>query len=320
MAQCYRCGAEVEITDRFCMECSAENPAGPPPGGAGAAALPMGVPNLAPPARTAPTWLPPEDTPLPPMQQPVAPALQEESNGLLRSTLSATDSINCPRCGARLPKNARFCGDCGERLGSPTSNRPGSSSLMTIISPPPPVAEAAPWSPAALPDPIAPPLFTSTAAPEASASPVLPPFRASSWAAQPVPDVGMPDSTWMPPPSGVPADSAAGMPAWNQGAPAAPWSPATPAAGIMPPPGPGWAPAPPQGASNAGSFAPPAMLPGGGGAGPAVSAFLQGISSPPPSTTRQRTYPRGQVIAMIVAAIVTVVAATAGVIVQFVLK
>jgi len=319
MAQCYQCGSEVEATDRFCMECRAENPAG----AAGPVALPAGIPGATPAFRsTTPTWLPPEDAPLPLVQQSAPQPAYTGSAGGARTVLSDNDAINCPRCNAKLPKNARFCGDCGERLGNLAPILPRSeSSLQAGISPPPPVALAGPVPPAVLPAPIAPPISLAGAPSAAPSSAVLPPFRASSWAAQPVPDVPIPDTTWLPPP----VEGAAGAPSWPSVPPASwpqpgvampqaasPWP--SPAVG-SPAPGPAWAPAP--GANGVGPFAPPA---GAGAASPAVANFLQGIAAPAPPVAKKPTYPRGQVITMIAVALVTIGAAIAGLIVQFVLK
>ena len=250
MAQCYNCGSNVEETDRFCMECGALNPARPPLIEA------AGQPGNAQPLRpTPPTWLPPDGAPA------IAPASTPASAP--RSMLSPADTTPCPRCGAPLPKDARFCGDCGEPIGSRS---------------PAPIS-------AVLPAPIAPPALQADDRSAADlAKPVLPPFRASSWAAQPTPEIELPDHTWTPLTNAQPVGTPSQM-FWAQPSP----SPVSPA-GIIP----GNMPMQPQG--------------------------VAGVSFPQVMPPKRAAHSRSQVIIMIVAVIVTVVSATAGVIVQFFLK
>lgn len=262
MAQCYKCGSAVDETDRFCMECGALNPARLPL--AGAAGQPGNVPGTGP---TPPTWLPVDGMP------PIAPLSTPASSP--RPMLSPADTISCPRCGAALPKDARFCGDCGERIGGPPVGAPAPMYQPRV---------AAPVS-SALPAPIAPP------APQAAdrsaadlARPVLPPFRASSWAAQPTPEIEIPDHTWTPLSNVQPVGTPSQM-FWAQSSP----PPGSPAGAI-----PSNAPAQPQG--------------------------FAGVSLPPVIPPKRTAHPRSQIIIMVVAAVVTVVSAAAGVIVQFVLK
>jgi hypothetical protein len=67
---------------------------------------------------------------------------------------------------------------------------------------------------------------------------------------------------------------------------------------------------------------PPPISPAGGfpGSAPAQPQGFAGVSFPQVAAPQRSKHPRSQVITMIVAAIVTVVAATAGVIVQFFVK
>lgn len=267
MAQCYKCGSDVDEMDRFCMECGALNPARAPlPGAAG---QPGSAQEIRP---TQPTWLPAQGGP------PRAPMSSPATTP--RSLLSVADTIPCPRCGSKLPKDARFCGDCGEPIGSPPP-------AATSYQPPeaPPQARAAAPVASVLPMPIAPPAPqpVERSAPDL-ARPMLPPLRASSWAAQPTPDISLPDHTWTPLNSAQPVGAANQM-FWAESSP----PPVSPAGAI-----PNYAPAQPQG--------------------------FAGVSFPQVAPPQRSTHPRGQVITMIVAAIVTVVAATAGVIVQFFVK
>lgn len=259
MAQCYKCGSDVDEADRFCMECGALNPARPPL--SGTAGRPGNVPGTGP---TPPTWLPADGVP------PIAPVSAPASTP--RSMLSPADTIACPRCGASLPKDAQFCGDCGERIGGPPAGAPVQARVAAPVS-------------SALPAPIAPP--APQAADRSAADlvrPVLPPFRASSWAAQPTPEIEIPDHTWTPLTNAQPVGAPSQM-FWAQSSP----PPVSPAGAI-----PSNAPAQPQ------SFA--------------------GVSLPQVTPPKRAAHPRSQVIIMIVAAVVTIVSAAAGVFVQFFLK
>lgn len=265
MAQCYKCGSDVEETDRFCMECGTLNPAHPPLAGTGG--QPGNAPGIRP---TLPTWLPADGV----------PAIASGSTP--RSMLSPVETISCPRCGGALPKDARFCGDCGERIGSPPAGAP--AAVYQPQEAPPQARVAAPIS-AALPVPIAPPTPQASNRPSADlARPVLPPFRGSSWAAQPTPEIELPDHTWTPLTSAQPLEAPNQM-FWAQSAP----PPVSPAGFI-----PGNPPAQPQG--------------------------FAGVSFPPVVAPKRSKHPRSQVIVMTVAAIITVVSATAGVILQFFVK
>src|SRR6185437_1300703 len=83
--------------------------------------------------------------------------------------------IPCPKCGSRLPRGARFCGDCGASLAGAAGGAPAAVHPTRVAT-------------AALPDPI-PPLDTTAVTKPASgpAQPVLPPFRAANWPQQPAP-------------------------------------------------------------------------------------------------------------------------------------
>jgi hypothetical protein len=72
-----------------------------------------------------------------------------------------------------------------------------------------------------------------------------------------------------------------------------------------------WAESPPP------PMSPPGVIPGNA---PVQPQGFAGVSFPQVAAPQRNKHPRSQVITMIVAAIVTVVAATAGVIVQFFVK
>ncbi len=320
MAHCYRCGALVEPADRFCMDCGAPAPAHPQQ--AHVSSQPA-APVSSPPAKaTTPTWLPVD-----PSQQLEAahqvPGIAQGTSGPASTAASpGADTLICPRCSARLPAYAHFCGDCGLQLRSTPGAAPRSGNLApashaqpepfrlaSAILPQPPAAGGLP---AALPDPIplAPPIDEKPAI--QPAKPVLPPFRASAWALEPTPDVEIPDTTWTLSANEEPTPAPAHLPPWEQGTPAQPPEPASHAQPVPP-----WPPAA-LGPGAATSFPAATAQPyGAKGANPVAPAMhLQPPGAPPPVKPRSR-YPRGQVITMIVAAIVTVVAAIAGVIVQF---
>ena len=282
MAQCYKCGSDVDETDRFCMECGSLNPARPPlPGAAG---QPGSAQEVRP---TQPTWLPGQGGP------PLAPALTPATTP--RSMLSPADAILCPKCGSKLPRDVRFCGDCGQPIDGSPAKLPATSYQPPQASPQPRIA--APVA-SVLPAPIAPPAPqpVERSAPDL-ARPMLPPIHASSWAAQPTPEISLPDHTWTSLGKGQPVQAAAPM-FWAESSPApmspAPMSPAGYIPGSMPAYIPGNMPAQPQG--------------------------WAGVSFSQVAAPRSAKHPRSQVIIMIVAAIVTVVSATAGVIVQFFVK
>ncbi len=269
MAQCYQCGSDVDETDRFCMECGTLNPARAPlPGAAG---QPGGAQEIRP---TQPTWLPAQGG------SPFASASTPATTP--RSLLSTADAIPCPNCGSKLPKDARFCGDCGQPIGSSPARLPA-----TTYQPPaaPPQARVAAPVASVLPAPIAPPAPqpAERSAPDL-ARPMLPPVHASSWAAQPTPDISLPDHTWTSLARGQPVQAAAPM---------------------------FWAESPPP------PMSPPGVIPGNA---PVQPQGFAGVSFPQVAAPQRSKHPRSQVITMIVAAIVTVVAATAGVIVQFFVK
>jgi ribosomal protein L40E len=317
MAQCYQCGSSVDPSDRFCMGCGAEHPAGSVPApGMGQPAAPVAAPTPVPrnatsPAPTAPTWLPVEAAPAP-WPQANAPALDVANDPLqtIRAEQEA-ESILCPRCSARLPRGARFCGDCGTRLASDSTALPAPATERS----------ARPAS-AALPDPIPP--FTPGSPSRLiakPAQPVLPPFRAPGWATQPAPDVEVPDTTWTPPASGQIAPAPANAAPWDQNAPAGampPARPPEPAAGSAPQPFP-WVPGQPQGPDSARSFQPPFAQPQASeDAGRPQAPSFQARAAVPPTAAsrRRRPYPRGQVITLIIASIVTVGSAIAGLLIQ----
>jgi hypothetical protein len=309
--QCNHCGSSILATDHFCMECGQPlfaQQAAPaqPPAGADAA-----------------IW----HTPTVLDNSGLVQAVRATQNG---------ETTTCPKCAARLPRSARFCGDCGTYLADASVAVPAS-----VPARPTRVATAA------LPDPI-PPLNASQAPKPAAgpAQPVLPPFRASSWAAQPAPNVEIPDKTMTPladepivPPQPQPAPAWASPPAAPNGQAVPAWaSPPAPAAPWSAPQAPAWQPGMPQGTSKAAEFQPPIPIsqtpgvaaPAAGpfppppafGSGSPSQAFVQAISAMPMAPAlpeirapRKGRYPRGQVITMIVAAIVTVLAATGGVLV-----
>jgi hypothetical protein len=293
--QCNHCGSSVVASDQFCMEC------GQP--------IQM-APDMAPGKGTQPTWLPAES---------LAPAGPGPAAARPAPAAPAGDIIPCPNCGAKLPAGARFCGDCGTRLGE------GAAVPAAVPAQPHRVATAA------LPDPIPPLVIPAPRPPSGPMPAVLPPFQPGNWAAQATPDVSIPDGTLTPltaAPAAPPHEQPAA--AWaNQPAPA-PWSvqPAAP-----------WPAAPLQSTSNAAEFTPPkvfpqvqaapapAPLPAPGpfppqpaarGASPS-QAFYQAMNALPMAPAlapavpvRRQSLPRGQVITMIITAIITVLAALGG--------
>ncbi len=306
MAQCYQCGSNVEPDDRFCMQCGADYPARrpdapsqPPPAQAGAV---QGAPKYS----TMPTWLPAEDVPNL-LQKPT-------SSPQAADKTPEAASISCPKCGSKLPAGARFCGDCGERLA-------GTLSAASV----PEAGFPARLPSEALPDPIPPLVVGPPPRPSAPiAQPVLPPFRAPGWANQPTPDVEIPDDTLTPlltaaDPQAMPGNA----PPWGQAAPIG-TPDASPAAQLRP-----WAPGQFQGPGSAGSFQPPFrpaqpvgneipfQAPPPGRAGTPPAAFLQAMAAVPPPKTKRRALSRGQIITMIIAAIVTVSATIGGLLTIF---
>lgn len=345
---CMQCGADYPAQRRVAPENTgatmrAELPAPPPPVPIRAAAPPSPLrtaTQVAPPASlaqppalaelpmqpqpTTPTWLPVEAN-LPVSQQPSA---RPPASGALtfQTQLSGAaapeaPAMSCPNCGSSLPQGSRFCGDCGKPL--PTA----SGTLPTSAAGP----SARPPS-AILPDPIPPLVVGAPPRPSAlSAQPVLPPFRASGWADQPAPDVEILDTTQPPLSERRGASATINPPVWGQAAPngaptpgrlsAAPFGAAAQPAS--------WAPGQPQGPGAAGSFqspfgppqrvgsAAPLQAPPIGRAAPSQSAFLQAIAAVPPPTASSQSLPRGEVIAMIVAAIVTLAATIGGLLALF---
>lgn len=333
MAQCYHCGSSVDTADRFCMECGTEYP------GRAASAQ-----EAAPPA--APTAAP--NQPLPAQPQPSAQLSAEadeaptvlDSTGRVQEAVSAAkadtasaakadDTVACPNCASRLPRGARFCGDCGTRL-------PDASAAI-----PAPVRPRQQRAPVALPDPI-PPLNASPGPKPASgpAQPVLPPFRASNRAELPIPSEEKLDKT-LPPSTQQQATPPNGQAAPGWVSPPAPAlqgavQPAHLPAPQQPAP---WQPGQPAGNSNARSFQPPAAFPpmpasaapfqgpfppqpAAGSASPPQVPFLQAMGGMPPLAAPpakrgapRKSYPRGQVTVMLIAAFVTVMAALGGLIV-----
>jgi hypothetical protein len=320
MAQCYQCGSSVYTTDRFCMECGTEYPAR-------TALAQEAAPSAAPGAATN---QPPPAQPLPPARSSAeldeAPTVLD-STGHVQAAASAAkadtasaakadDTVACPNCASRLPRGARFCGDCGTRL-------PDAS-----VAVPAPVRP--PRAPVALPDPI-PPLSASPG-PKPTSGPVqavLPPFRASNRAELPIPSEEKLDKT-LPPPMNQQA-----MPPNGPAAPG--WvSPPAPQGAAQPAP---WQPGQPAGNSNAGSFQPPGAFPrmpasaapfqgpfppqpAPGSASPPQAPFLQAMVAMPPGAAPpskrdapRKGYPRGQVITMLIVAFVTMMAALGGLIV-----
>lgn len=310
------------------MKCGAENPARPSAATipAAAPASPGASPREKISVTTTPTWLPAEVTPSS-WQKPLLPAFARpgESAAPTRTTISApeAESAICPRCHSSLPRGARFCGDCGEHLpdasgalAAPARGRP----ISTLPDPIPPLTPGPPPGPAARP-----------------AQPVLPPFRAAPWGAQAAPEAEVIDDTGTPMPSGqiAPAPPAGHIASRHSGA--AGGGPASanlarPASSVMA--APTWAPgqvqgpgvagsfqppfAPPQGPGMAGSFQPPfAPQPAARNAAPSQAPFLQAMAAIPPVGARRkpRPYPRSQVIAMLIAAVVTVIAGLGGLLV-----
>ncbi len=331
MAQCYQCGSSVEPNDGYCMECGAEHPARQPSAATIRAVAPAAsginqAVQLAQP--TMPTWLPAEITPSS-WQKPLLPALARPGDSVAptRTAIPAQEAegATCPRCHSSLPPGARFCGDCGERMPDATGASPAPASGQPVR----PVV-------AMLPDPIPPLTIGPTPGPAARPpQPVLPPFRASPWAASAAPEAEEMDTSLTALPSGqiAPAPPSGQIVPRNPGVPAggaASANPARPAVSGMAPPT--WAPgqiqepgmvgsfqppfAPTQGPGMAAPFQPPfAPQPAARNAAPSQAPFLQAMASIPPVGVGRRPYPRSQVIAMLVAALVTVMAGLGGILV-----
>jgi len=113
---CPRCSKENQDHYKFCLGCGAELPrnASHQPKSFTAPTPPSGVPAQNPGgsglnrglgAAEAPTQLAPEPRRASESQSPVARPSQ------------APDVTTCPKCGASVPKNFKFCGSCGHPMG-----------------------------------------------------------------------------------------------------------------------------------------------------------------------------------------------------------
>jgi pSer/pThr/pTyr-binding forkhead associated (FHA) protein len=135
---CPRCSKENQDHYKFCLGCGAELPrnaahqpksftAPTPPAGMVAGA-PGGAPGMArsfggPAAPDAPTQVAPN-----PDAQPARGSTPARSSG---------DMLTCPKCGAAVPKNFKFCGSCGHGMNAVSAGAPS-------MPAPAPVAMAAP--------------------------------------------------------------------------------------------------------------------------------------------------------------------------------
>ena len=139
---CPRCSKENQDHYKFCLGCGAELPRNaahqpksftaptPPAGmGAGTASVPPGMPGAlgrgfgGPAAPDAPTQ--------------VAPNPDAAAPGGARGSTPARasgDMLTCPKCGAAVPKNFKFCGSCGHGMNAVAATPSAPASGRTAAS------------------------------------------------------------------------------------------------------------------------------------------------------------------------------------------
>jgi pSer/pThr/pTyr-binding forkhead associated (FHA) protein len=157
---CPRCSKENQDHYKFCLGCGAElprnashqpksftaptPPSGVPHQGGAAAALNRGFAGGAP-AGLPPSAPTPAQDPAPPLAKPDSRRPPDsQSPAALRQSQPPLDLLTCPKCGASVPKNFKFCGSCGHPMGQVA---------QSSMAPPPNAALAA----TALAQPVTPP-------------------------------------------------------------------------------------------------------------------------------------------------------------------
>lgn len=136
--------------------------------------------------------------------------------------------MTCAKCGAALPEDARFCGECGQprsvpSVEPPTVSIPVPASDPAPAMPPPSGPPPAPIAPEPAPTPVAETPPAAPAVPPPTAAPVE-----STWAPAPTPDPAAraPEATWAPasgmPPTGPPPTSPPEVPVYAGAATAPP--------------------------------------------------------------------------------------------------
>jgi ribosomal protein L40E len=279
MATCYQCGSAVAPGDRFCMACGAPNPAGAQNLSPASAAPTPGIPHA-----TTPTWYPPDSLPV--TAPPAAPLPAAVTIGPPAAIPPSVPPQAVPVAGVPDPAAALTCSNCSAALppGARFCGDCGAHIAEASVS----VIAQVPTVPPSL-SPV--PAFAATPAVQPAVLPdPIPPLAGAT--------TRPPDPT--PTPPVLPAFQ---PPAWmlNLGAEPVPFAGApvgtSGAAGVV-------VPFPGQPFIQAPGTAQPFLAPG---------------FAPPgalPAPIGRRPHPRSQVITMIVAGIVSLVFAVAGIITQ----
>jgi hypothetical protein len=106
---CPRCSKENQDHYKFCLGCGAE--------------LPRDV------ARKANAFR----APTPPEGVPVAEPAPAKAERPVARDPEPPKATTCPKCGADVPPNFKFCGSCGNVMGAPEPAQPAASSSTGII-------------------------------------------------------------------------------------------------------------------------------------------------------------------------------------------
>jgi pSer/pThr/pTyr-binding forkhead associated (FHA) protein len=155
---CPRCSKENQDHYKFCLGCGAELPrnAAHQPKSFTAPTPPSGLPsqatggsglNRAFSAGASTEAPPPLSTPLSPSND-VRRAIEPHGGSVAHQSQPPLDLLSCPKCGASVPKNFKFCGSCGHPMGqaqlpssAPAAMPPqnaalAATALASAVSPP----------------------------------------------------------------------------------------------------------------------------------------------------------------------------------------